>query len=50
MQWTIQYVRLDGLSAAEAARHSGMTEATIEISIHRGLKTLSAAIRPEGRS
>lgn len=47
MQRAIQYVKLDGLSVAEAARRSGMTESAVKISIHRGLKALSAAIGPE---
>ncbi|MBI2716176.1 MAG: hypothetical protein HYX37_17230 [Rhizobiales bacterium] len=50
MQRAIQYVKLDGLSVAEAARRSGMTESAIKISIHRGLKALSAAIGPEDKS
>ena len=50
MQWAIQYVKLDGLSVAEAARRSGMTESAVKVSIHRGLKALSAAIRPEQKS
>lgn len=50
MQRAIRYVKLDGLSIAEAARRSGMTEAAVKISIHRGLKALSAAIRPKGVS
>lgn len=49
MRRAIQYVKLDGLSVAEAARRSGMTEAAIKINIHRGLKVLSAAIRPGDR-
>lgn len=50
MQRAIQYVKLDGLSVAEAAHRSGMTESAVKISIHRGLKALSAAIRPEEKS
>lgn len=50
MQRAIQYVKLDGLSVAEAARRSGMTESAVKVSIHRGLKALSAAIRPEQKS
>lgn len=50
MQRAIQYVKLDGLSVAEAAHRSGMTEAAIKVSIHRGLKALSAAIGPEHKS
>lgn len=48
MQRAIQYVKLDGLSVAEAARRSGMTESTVKISVHRGLKAMAAAIKPEG--
>lgn len=50
MQRAIQYVKLDGLSVAEAARRSGMSEAAVKVNIHRGLKALSAAIRPGGAS
>jgi len=50
MQQAIQYVKLDGLSVAEAARRSGMTESAVKVSIHRGLKALSAAIGPEYKS
>lgn len=50
MQRAIQYVKLDGLSVAEAARRSGMTESAVKVSIHRGLKVLSAAIRTEDKS
>lgn len=50
MRQAIQYVKLDGLSVAEAARRSGMSESAVKISIHRGLKALSAAIGPEHKS
>jgi len=50
MQRAIQYVKLDGLSVAEAARRSGMTESAVKVSVHRGLKAMSAAIRPEDKS
>jgi RNA polymerase sigma-70 factor (ECF subfamily) len=50
MQRAIQYVKLDGLSVAEAARRTGMTESTVKINVHRGLKAMSAAIRPEDKS
>lgn len=46
MQRAIQYVKLDGMSVAQAARRSGMSESAVKISIHRGLKALSAAIGP----
>lgn len=50
MQRAIQYVKLDGLSVAEAAQRSGMTESAVKVSIHRGLKALSAAIGSERES
>lgn len=50
MQRAIQYVKLDGLSVAEAARRSGMSEAAIKVSIHRGLKALSASVGLEQKS
>ena len=50
MQRAIQYVKLDGLSVAEAAHRSGMTESAVKINVHRGLKAMSAAIRPESKS
>jgi RNA polymerase sigma-70 factor, ECF subfamily len=42
---SIQHVKLQGLSIAEAARLTGLTESTVKISIHRGLKALSARVR-----
>ena len=50
MQRAIQYVKLDGLSVAEAARRSGMTESAVKVSIHRGLKALAAAIGPKDKA
>ena len=50
MRQAIQYAKLDGLSIAQAARRSGMTESNVKISIHRGLKALSAAIKSGNRS
>lgn len=49
MRRAIQDVKLDGLSIAEAARRSGMTESAVKINIHRGLKAMAAAIRPEDK-
>lgn len=40
----IQYVKLDGLSVAEAAQRCGVSASAIKINVHRGLKVLSAAI------
>jgi RNA polymerase sigma-70 factor (ECF subfamily) len=40
----IQYVKVDGLSVAEAAQRCGVSPSAIKINVHRGLKVLSAAI------
>ena len=40
----IQYVKLDGLSVAEAAQRCGVSASAIKVNVHRGLKVLSAAI------
>lgn len=41
----IVHVKLDGLSVAETARRTGMSESAIKVGIHRGLKALAARIR-----
>jgi RNA polymerase sigma-70 factor, ECF subfamily len=40
----IRYVKLDGLSVAEAAARGGMSESAVKVNVHRGMKTLSALI------
>lgn len=50
MRNAIQHVKLDGLSVAEAAVRSGMSESAVKVSVHRGLKALSAAIGREKAS
>jgi RNA polymerase sigma-70 factor (ECF subfamily) len=47
MQQSIAFVKVEGLSVAEAARRSGMSESAIKINIHRGLKALAALIARE---
>jgi RNA polymerase sigma-70 factor, ECF subfamily len=42
---SIVHVKLQGLSVAEAATLTGLTESTIKVSIHRGLKALAARVR-----
>lgn len=42
---SIVHVKLDGLSVAETARRTGMSESAIKVGIHRGLKALAARIR-----
>ncbi len=41
----IVHVKLEGLSVAEAAVLTGMSESAIKVGIHRGLKALAAKIR-----
>jgi len=41
----IQYVKLDGLSVAEAAQKCGMSESAVKVGVHRGLKALAVLIR-----
>ncbi len=45
----IRATRLVGLSTAEAAARQGIGESDVKISVHRGLKALSARIRGLGR-
>ncbi|MBU2288439.1 MAG: RNA polymerase subunit sigma, partial [Gammaproteobacteria bacterium] len=37
----IVHVKLEGLSVAEAARLTGMSESAVKVGIHRGLKALA---------
>ncbi len=41
----IVHTKLEGLSVAEAARASGMSESAVKVGVHRGLKALAAMIR-----
>ncbi len=41
----IIHVKLEGLSVAEAARLTGMSESAVKIGVHRGLKALATRIR-----
>ncbi len=49
MRRAIQAVKLDGLSVAEAASQCGMSESTMKVNVHRGLKALVASIAREKR-
>lgn len=40
----IQYVKLDGLSAREAASRAGMSESAVKVAVHRGLRKLALLI------
>jgi RNA polymerase sigma-70 factor, ECF subfamily len=41
----IVQTKLQGLSVAEAARATGMSESAVKVGVHRGLKALAALIR-----
>lgn len=41
----IVHVKLEGLTVAETAKLTGMSESAVKIGIHRGLKALAALIR-----
>lgn len=41
----ILHVKLQGLSVAEAARLTGLSESAVKIGVHRGLKALATKIR-----
>jgi RNA polymerase sigma-70 factor, ECF subfamily len=46
----IRYVKLDGLSVAEAASRARMSESAVKVNVHRGMKALSAMIGRGRRS
>jgi RNA polymerase sigma-70 factor (ECF subfamily) len=43
----IVHVKLEGLSVAETAALTGMSESAVKVGVHRGLKALAARIRGE---
>ncbi len=43
----IIHMKLEGLSVAETARRTGMSESAVKVGVHRGLKALAALIREE---
>jgi RNA polymerase sigma-70 factor, ECF subfamily len=46
----IRYVKLEGLSTAEAADRARMSESAVKVNVHRGMKTLSTLIAKGRRS
>jgi RNA polymerase sigma-70 factor, ECF subfamily len=44
----IRCMKLEGLSVAETARKSGLSESAVKVGVHRGLKALAAMIRRQG--
>jgi RNA polymerase sigma-70 factor (ECF subfamily) len=49
MRCSIEAVKLDGQSIAEAAERCGISESGVKVNIHRGLKALAALIAQETR-
>jgi RNA polymerase sigma-70 factor (ECF subfamily) len=47
MRCSIESVKLDGQSIAQAADRCGISESGVKVNIHRGLKTLAAFIARE---
>jgi RNA polymerase sigma-70 factor (ECF subfamily) len=45
----IRHVKLDGLSTAEAAAKTGLSESAVKVGVHRSLKALSNMIRERGK-
>jgi len=43
----IVHMKLEGLSAAQTARRTGMSESAVKVGVHRGLKALAVLIREE---
>ncbi|CAG1004913.1 ECF RNA polymerase sigma factor SigF [Burkholderiales bacterium] len=41
----IECVKIEGLSVAETARRTGMSESAVKVGVHRGLKALAELIR-----
>lgn len=41
----IVYMKIEGLSVAETARRTGMSEAAVKVAVYRGLKALAAKTR-----
>ena len=41
----IVHVKIDGLSVAETARMTGMSESAVKVNVHRGLKSLAKKVR-----
>jgi RNA polymerase sigma-70 factor, ECF subfamily len=47
LRLAIQCVKIEGLSVAEAAKRCGVSESSIKVNVHRGLKALSTVITLE---
>jgi RNA polymerase sigma-70 factor (ECF subfamily) len=38
-------VKIEGLSVAQAAERTGLSESAVKVGVHRGLKALAAKLR-----
>lgn len=47
MRLPIVHVKIEGLSVAETARKTGMSESAVKVGVHRGLKALAALLRAQ---
>lgn len=45
MQEAIRMTKLDGLSIAEASHHSGRSESSLKVGVHRGLKAIGKLLK-----
>jgi RNA polymerase sigma-70 factor (ECF subfamily) len=45
----IRHMKIEGLSVAEAAERSGLSESSVKVSVHRGLKRLMALIKRDAQ-
>jgi RNA polymerase sigma-70 factor (ECF subfamily) len=50
MRRAIRFVKLDGLSTAEAASRCGTSQSAVKVNVHRGLKALGAFIAQEKKA
>jgi RNA polymerase sigma-70 factor, ECF subfamily len=46
-QELMRQVKIEGLSTAEAAQRTGMSESAVKVGVHRAMKALSAMIGPK---
>ncbi len=45
----VRCVKLDGLSVADTAARTGMSESAVKVNVHRGIRMLSALLRGQRR-
>ena len=45
----VQDIKLDGVSVADAAARTGMSETAVKVTVHRAIKSLNEGLDPEDR-